>query len=69
MTLELSIPDALAQAAHRAAAGLGISSSELFARAVVSFLRSASEVVRTERSPVAENRDPVWTDGLAPRRG
>jgi hypothetical protein len=65
VTLELSIPDALAQAAHRAASDRGMSSSELFARAVAAFLRNAEHGGSTERSP-DRLRDPVWTQDLVP---
>jgi hypothetical protein len=62
MMLELSIPDALATAAHRAATALGMSRSELYARAVAAFLKSGHSAVHTEQSsPIGQ--DPVWTDG------
>ena len=63
MTLELRIPDALATAAHRAAASLGMSRSELYARAVAAFLQSTKDVVRTERDDRAGSRGPVWAEG------
>jgi hypothetical protein len=67
MTLELRIPDALATAAHRAAVELGMSRSELFARAVAAFLRSGHDAVHTEQAgPVGQ--DPVWTDGWEPQQ-
>ena len=65
MTLELSIPDALADAAHRTAALLGMSRSELYARAVAAFLHAASEGARTERAGAGSNPGPVWTEGLS----
>lgn len=68
MTLELSIPDALATAAHRVATELGMSRSELYARALAAFLHSESEIVRTERSRRKELQDPVWTQDGSPHR-
>jgi metal-responsive CopG/Arc/MetJ family transcriptional regulator len=62
MTLELSIPDALAAAAHRAATERGMSRSELFARAVAAFLQS-HDAVHTQASRPEEATDPVWTEG------
>jgi metal-responsive CopG/Arc/MetJ family transcriptional regulator len=66
MKLELSIPDALATAAHRAANALGMSRSELFARAVAAFLKSGHDAVHTEKSRHEGTRDPVWTEGWDP---
>jgi len=65
MTLELRIPDALAAEAHRAATALGMSRSELYARAVAAFLKSGHDAVHTEK-PSAFGRDPVWTEGWEP---
>jgi metal-responsive CopG/Arc/MetJ family transcriptional regulator len=65
MTLELSIPDALAAAAHRVATERGMTRSELFARAVAAFLQS-HDVVHTEASRPDETTDPVWTQGWEP---
>ena len=62
MTLELRIPDALAAAAARTAASLGMSCSELYARAVAAFLQSSKDAVRTERGHPGQP-DPVWTEG------
>ncbi len=61
MTLELSIPDALATAAQRAAVALGMSSSEWYARAVAAFLRR-NDALHTEQSRRGE-KEPVWTEG------
>jgi hypothetical protein len=61
MTLQLSIPDSLAAAAHRAATARGMSSSELYARAVAAFLKSGHDVVHTESRPAGEGA--VWTEG------
>ncbi len=68
MMLEVSIPDALATAAHRAAADRGMSQSELVARALAAFLRPGHDAVHTEPSrPVG--CAPVWTEGWdAPQR-
>jgi hypothetical protein len=65
MRLELSLPDGLAVAAHRAATERGMSSSELFARAIAAFLKS-HEVVHTEAPRLNQRRDPVWTQGWEP---
>jgi hypothetical protein len=69
MTLELSIPDALEAAAHRYADALGMSRSELFARAVAAFLKSGHEAVHTEKPRPLGAGDPVWTEGWDPARG
>jgi hypothetical protein len=66
MTLELRIPDALATAAHRTANALGMSRSELYARAVAAFLKSGHEAVHTEPQS-ASGPGPVWTDGWEPQ--
>jgi len=66
MTLELSIPDALAAAAHRTADALGMSSSEFFARAVAAFLKSRHDAVHTEKGRPQGAGDPVWADGWDP---
>jgi hypothetical protein len=65
MNLELSIPDALAAAAHRAATKRGMSPSELFARAVAAFLQS-HDVLHTEPADPRETLEPVWTQGWEP---
>ena len=62
MTLELSIPDALAAAAQRAATERGMSRSELFARAVAASLQS-HDAVHTEASRPQGGSCPVWTQG------
>lgn len=67
MKFELSIPDALAAAAHRAATEWGMSRSELFARAVAAFLHS-DDVVHTEASGPHQPQ-PVWTQGWEPPSG
>jgi hypothetical protein len=66
MTLQLSIPDALAAAAHRAAADRGMSTNELFARAVAAFLKS-HDGVHTEPTRADKARDPVWTESWESR--
>jgi hypothetical protein len=68
MTLELSIPDALAATAHRAATEWGMSRSELLARAVAAFLQS-HDAVDTEASRPQEAAHPVWTVGWEPPSG
>lgn len=67
MKFELSLPDALAAAAHRAATERGMSRSELFARAVAAFLQS-HEVVHTEARRPHETQ-AVWTQGWEPPSG
>jgi hypothetical protein len=66
MTLELRIPDALATEAHRTANALGMSRSELYARAVAAFLKSGQKAIHTE-SASASGLGPVWTDGWEPQ--
>ena len=67
MTLEVHIPEALAAAAQKAAASLGMSCSELVARAVAAFLQSSKDVVRTERG-LPQGAPPVWTEGWEAHR-
>ncbi len=66
MTVELHIPDALAAAAQRTAASVGMSFSELVARALTVFLRSGKDVVRTERDHPTGTH-PVWAEDWAAR--
>jgi len=67
VTLHLYIPEALAAAAQQKAASLGMSCSELYARAVAAFLQSSKDVVRTERGH-PEGTPPVWTEGWEAQR-
>jgi hypothetical protein len=68
VTLLLSIPDALAAAAQRAATERRMTTSELYARAVAAFLKS-HEGMHTEKVRPLEGADPVWSDGWEPRPG
>ena len=63
MKFELSTPDALAAAAHRAATERGMSRSELFARAVAAFLQSHDGGAHRGLSPARD------TTGVDPRMG
>ncbi len=66
MMLQLQIPDALAAAVQRTAASIGMSVSELAARALTALLRSNQPVVGTERGH-ATGSHPVWAEDWAAR--
>ncbi len=64
--MKLQIPDALAAAVQRTATSIGMSVSELAARALTAFLRSNKDVVRTERGHPTGTH-PVWAEDWASR--
>ena len=66
MGVELQIPEVLVAAAQRTAASLGMSLGELYTRALLAFLRSSKDVVRTERGHTTGSH-PVWAEGWAAR--